>query len=69
MKKEKSIYNQHYEEKQNYKYQPTHMKIFNVYVYAYLSAYHQVKVCSKKKKKGKNGSLGKFQCFKESAFF
>lgn len=51
MKKEKSIYNQHYEEKQNYKYQPTHMKIFNVYVYAYLSAYHQVKVCSKKKKK------------------
>lgn len=42
MKKEnKRICNQHYaERKQNYKYQPTHMKIFNVYADVQLSAYH-----------------------------
>lgn len=41
-KKEKMIYNQHYaERKQNYKSQPTCMKIFKVYADAYLSAYHQ----------------------------
>lgn len=59
--------NQHYaKRKQNYKYQPTHMKIFNVYTDAYTSAYHQINVCSKKKKKRQ---LKKVPVFQRKHFF